>query len=80
VTNLRYAVLVQPLAGEDGGGYGAIVPDLPGCMSDGETPEEALANAADAIDAWMEAARELGHAVPEPSRSAFDGAPRPKAA
>ena len=34
---LEYAVRIERLA--DGGGYLATVPDLPGCMSDGETPE-----------------------------------------
>jgi antitoxin HicB len=47
----------------------AIAPDLPGCMSDGATPEEAVSNIQDAI-AWIEAARDLGHAVPQPSRRA----------
>ena len=36
-------------------------------MSDGETPEEALANVRDAIEAWIEAAKAMGHEVPEPS-------------
>jgi predicted RNase H-like HicB family nuclease len=36
-------------------------------MSDGNTPEEAIANVRDAIDAWIEMAVELGHAVPAPS-------------
>ena len=40
---LDYPVLIEPLPVEDGGGFVATVPDLPGCMSDGETPEEALA-------------------------------------
>ena len=48
---LRYAVTIEPLADSDGGGFLATVPDLPGCMSDGETPEEALANVRDAIEA-----------------------------
>lgn len=69
MNDLRYAVVVQPLSLEDGGGYSAVVPDLPGCMSDGETPEEALANVEDAIAAWIEAAQDLGHGVPEPSRT-----------
>ena len=43
------------------------VPDLPGCMSDGETPEEAIANVQDAIAAWIEAAHDLGRPVPGPS-------------
>ena len=63
-----YAIIVEPLAAEDGGGFVATVPDLPGCMSDGETPQDALANVEDAIRAWIEAAQELGHAIPQPTR------------
>jgi antitoxin HicB len=61
-----YEVDVRPLAAELGGGYVAEVPELPGCMSDGETPEEALANAYDAAEAWLETARELERDVPVP--------------
>jgi predicted RNase H-like HicB family nuclease len=68
MNRLDYAVVVQPLTEEDGGGFAAIVPDLPGCMSDGDTPQEALANAVDAIQAWLQAARELGHRIPIPTR------------
>ena len=39
---LTYAVVIEPLSAEEGGGYLAPVPDLPGCMSDGETPQKAL--------------------------------------
>ncbi len=67
VSSADYPVIVQPLSPEDGGGYAAIVPDLPGCMSDGETPEEAIINVRDAILAWIEAAEDLGHPVPPPS-------------
>jgi antitoxin HicB len=67
-TKLEYPVLIEPLTPEDGGGFLATVPDLPGCMSDGETPEEALANVRDAVEAWIEEARALGRAVPRPSR------------
>jgi antitoxin HicB len=68
MTHLRYAITIEPLAEADGGGFAAFVPDLPGCMSDGETPQEALTNVLDAIEAWLEAARDLGHDIPEPSR------------
>lgn len=61
-----YAVDIRPLAAEDGGGYLAIVPDLPGCKSDGDTPQEALANAYDAVVCWLEAAAELGRAITAP--------------
>ena len=67
---LPYRVVVEPLSPEDGGGYLATVPDLPGCMSDGETPAEALANVEDAAAGWIESARLHGHAVPEPAFAA----------
>ena len=68
MSKLEYPVVVEPLPVENGGGFVATVPDLPGCMSDGATPEEALANIQDAIATWIEAANDLGHAVPKPSR------------
>lgn len=42
------------------------VPDLPGCMSDGATYEEAVRNAQEAMVVWIETARELGREIPEP--------------
>ena len=68
MTPYTYKLIVEALSPEDGGGFIAIVPDLPGCMSDGETPAEAVENVQDAISAWIEAAHELGHEVPEPSQ------------
>ena len=68
MTRLEYPVVVEPMSAEDGGGFAAIVPDLPGCMSDGETPEQALGNVRDAVAAWIETARDLGRPVPQPSR------------
>ncbi len=65
---LDYPVVIEPLTAEDGGGFIAAVPDLPGCMSDGETPEEALDNVRDAIAAWIDEARALGRSIPTPSR------------
>jgi predicted RNase H-like HicB family nuclease len=64
---LEYAVRIDRLAEVDGGGYLATVPDLPGCMSDGETPEEALKNVQEAIESWVEAAREWNEDIPKPS-------------
>lgn len=64
---LSYPVLVRPLSAEDGGGYLATVPDLPGCMSDGETPEEAITNVRDAILCWFEMAEEMNRPIPVPS-------------
>ncbi len=64
MTKLRYPVLVSPLLPEDGGGFLATAPDLPGCMSDGETPQEALSNVQDAIASWIETAQDMGRDVP----------------
>ena len=63
-----YNIRLTQLSPEDGGVYLAWVPDLPGCMSDGNTPEEAYANAMDAIDDWISEAIRLGRVVPMPGR------------
>lgn len=44
----------------------AEVPELPGCMAHGDTPEAALANAKEAIQLWIDTAIEFGDLVPEP--------------
>jgi len=41
------------------------VPELPGCMADGETYEQAVANAKGVIEEWIETARDLGRPIPE---------------
>ena len=46
--------------------YIAEVPELPGCMSDGETYEEALKNIQIIISEWVETAKELEREIPEP--------------
>ena len=66
----NYHIQVDPLPPDEGGGFVAWVPDLPGCMSDGATPAEAIANATKAIDEWIEEAVRLRRAVPAPSRIA----------
>ena len=44
----------------------AEVPELPGCMADGQTYQEALANAEVIIREWIDTARELGRPIPQP--------------
>lgn len=44
----------------------AEVPELPGCMAHGETPEKALKNAKEAIQLWIDTAKEFGDTIPKP--------------
>jgi predicted RNase H-like HicB family nuclease len=60
----RYEVVIY--WSDEDQAFVAEVPELPGCMADGETHEEALANAERVIQEWIETARELGRTVPEP--------------
>ena len=46
--------------------YVAEVPELPGCMAHGHTPEEALQEIQTATDLWIQTATEFGDPVPEP--------------
>ena len=62
----EYMQEITPLAKEDGGGFLITFPDLPGCMSDGETIEEAISNGRDAFVAWISAAADMGKSIPKP--------------
>ncbi len=42
------------------------VPELPGCMAHGATQEAALSNVREAMDLWLETAKEIGSPIPEP--------------
>ncbi|KAB0665584.1 toxin-antitoxin system HicB family antitoxin [Oryzomonas japonica] len=70
-----YGHVISPLSVEDGGGYMITFPDLPGCMSDGETQEEALANGRDAFDGWMAAQVDMGRQMPVPTHYDEEGKP-----
>ena len=50
----------------DDGAFVAEAPELPGCMAHGDTREEALENIDQAVDLWLETAKEFGDEVPEP--------------
>jgi len=62
-----YRIEIMPLPADEGGGYVAWVPDLPGCMSDGATPTEAVQNVEQAIHEWIDEAQRQGLPIPEPS-------------
>lgn len=67
MSKLKYKITIQPLSPDDGGGYLAEFPDLPGCMADGETIEEALYQAEDALKSWLATAKEFGDPILKPN-------------
>jgi predicted RNase H-like HicB family nuclease len=62
---MRYPVAIE--AGDESTAFGVVVPDLPGCFSAGDTLDEAMANAEEAIALWIDAALDAGEAIPVPS-------------
>lgn len=60
---MRYAIVIE----KAGSNYSAYVPDLPGCISTGDTLAEVEANIREAISFHIEGMREDGTAVPAPS-------------
>jgi len=61
-----YAFEIRPLSDAEGGGYLISFPDLPGCISDGESPVEAMKHGKDAVKCWMAATEESGDLIPQP--------------
>jgi predicted RNase H-like HicB family nuclease len=61
---LDFKVLLEP---DEDGGYVVVCPSLPGCYSQGETVEEALANIREAIELCIEDLQEHGEKIPDPS-------------
>jgi len=62
---MRYPVAIEP--GSDENAFGIVVPDLPGCFSAGDTLDEAMVGAEEAVAAWLDAALDAGMAIPAPS-------------
>ena len=60
----KYEVIIY--WSKDDGAFLAEVPELPGCMADGQTYHEALANAEQIIEEWIQTAKEEGRAIPQP--------------
>ena len=62
----EYQFTVRPLSADEGGGYLVEYPDIPGCMSDGETIQEAIANGREALRDCLEVLQESGRKLPKP--------------
>ncbi len=65
-SRIDYPFEIRPLSKDEGGGYSITFPDIPGCYSDGATPEEAINNGRDALESWLAVAREFGDKLPKP--------------
>ena len=65
---------IELIPDPDEGGYVVTIPELPGCITSGETAEKAVANAQDAKKAWLSAALEDNIIIPEPDNdNAYSG-------
>ena len=60
---MKYVAAIEQGTGE--AGWGVVVPDLPGCVSAGDTLEEAVENVKDAICGWVESMLEMGEKIPK---------------
>jgi predicted RNase H-like HicB family nuclease len=61
---MRYPIVIE--LGDEHHAFGVVVPDLPGCFSAGDSLDEAIDNAREAIELWLETVIDDGGAVPEP--------------
>lgn len=66
----EYPFTIRPLTAADGGGYLIEFPDVPGCMSDGETPEQAIVNGRDALKGCLLTLKEFRRPLPRPGSAA----------
>ena len=62
--NSKYEIIIY--WSQEDNAFIAEVPELPGCMADGKTYQEALRNAEIIISEWIETAEELGRKIPQP--------------
>jgi predicted RNase H-like HicB family nuclease len=61
---MNFVAAIEP--GDETHAFGVVVPDLPGCFSAGDTLDEAMANAREAIEAWCESVIDAGEDIPAP--------------
>lgn len=61
---MKYPIVIEP--GDAAHAFGVVVPDLPGCFSGGDTLDEAIDNARESVELWLETVIDDGGKVPEP--------------
>jgi len=64
MVNPRYEMIIYWSL--DDNAFVVEVPELPGCMADGKTYEDAVKNALKIIDEWIVTAKEIGREIPQP--------------
>ena len=64
-----YPFTIRPLSATDGGGFAIEYPDLPGCISDGSTPEEAFKQGCDAVRSYLLSCAKHGDSFPKPTEA-----------
>jgi predicted RNase H-like HicB family nuclease len=64
----HYSMIIQ--WSDEDQAYLVTVPELPGCMTHGNTYEEAVQQGQDAIEGWIQVAQELGNPIPPPNKVA----------
>ncbi|MDY7579069.1 type II toxin-antitoxin system HicB family antitoxin [Herbaspirillum sp. RTI4] len=64
---MKYPIVIEPGNEKGNTAYGVIVPDLPGCFSAGDTLDEAIDNAKEAIELWLETVIDDGGLIPAAS-------------
>ncbi|MEM7566843.1 MAG: type II toxin-antitoxin system HicB family antitoxin [Pseudomonadota bacterium] len=67
IDSLAYRIVLTPNPTDEGGGWVAQMPDLPGCTGDGATESEAIEDVRNAAFEWIETAKRQGWPVPRPS-------------
>ncbi len=68
----KYPVVLTPLKEQEGGGWFAEIKELPGCMADGETPQEAMESIEESKRLWITTAVKHGRSVPLPETDEQD--------
>lgn len=71
--SLEYEIKIKRLSSDEGGGWFAEIPNLPGCMADGDSIEETVDNLNDARVAWIRTNMELGRVIPESDSDSYSG-------
>jgi predicted RNase H-like HicB family nuclease len=64
---MKYVYVIEKA---NDGSFSAFVPDLPGCTTSGDTPDEVRKSIKDAVDTYIESLRENNEQIPPPSSTA----------